>query len=605
MTALRLLKRIDGRSKGHTDVVTLLQWNRKGILSGGRDATIRYFSPYLEQKAIFGIPRGVSPSFIAFASPDEIVASTWDEKELHVYDLIAGTEKKWASFEAPLRIKQFSWIKEPPNFAGFRNNEIYLFDPLKISTTSKTIPAKDVKSLDMSPTYPYLFWADDNRLHIYDLKKEKEVQRKIVSGLLSVISVHPASPIIAVGHLDDNSVDLWDYKKIDSLKKIKNIDLIDETATDTTFDSQSGIRDVQWSSQGALAIFPLHPWFYIYQNNRLKQFKYDRPIQAFVWKGDGSKFIVGSKRDILQGNPIPNTSLETLVPGNQEFNYALQWELEKNLLAYVKNGTMISIFNPEKMKSHYHLNVEKLLKKPGQIYDLAWKHPLLAFSAESKLFFIKTDSWKAGSKLDLLCRLLEFSPVSSKKLAAIIWEEGKYYLKIYDLEKKIIPISILIEQNTASNLTWSADERFIAITTDQSEILLVDLATKTVKSLIGHENTVFDVAWNEESLLASASGDGTIRIWKPGKTNPKVVLNSPSAEVVGLKWLSATKLIAVCSNGMLELWDVENPEKGLFSCTSGHGQVLSLAVQTKKEGIKVATTGIDGSLALWELDNPA
>ncbi|MFX0095125.1 MAG: hypothetical protein ACFFBD_25550, partial [Candidatus Hodarchaeota archaeon] len=525
MTALRLLKRFDDKVKGHSDMVTLLHWDRKGLLSGGKDATIRYFTPHLEQKTILGIPRGMTASFIAFASPDEIVANTQDEKELLIYDIISGNEKKRVSFEFPLKIRRLSWKNEDLSFAGFGNNEIHLFNPLRISSTTKTIPAKDVKSLDVSPNYSYLFWADENRLHIYDIQDEKEIQRKVVSGSLSDISIHPSSPIVAIGHQDDSSVDLWDFSQIQALKKIRTIELIAEEGVGVV--PREGVQGLQWSAKGALAIFPWYPWFYIYQNEQLKQFKFDQPLQAFAWKPDGSQFVVGSNRDILQGKPITNTPLDLVIHGNQQLNFGLQWEPIKNRLAYIKSGTTIAILEINELKHKHLLNVEKLFKKTDRIYALTWKDPLLAFAAEDSIFFIRTDSWKAESKLNNLSRLLAFSPVSSK-LAAMILEDENYYLKIFDLKKKKIIFSILIEQDFTSYLTWSPNEQFLALGSGQSEILIVNLVNQKFQKLEGHKRTVFSVAWNDQSLLASASGDGTIKIWELNKKKPKIVLNSPS-----------------------------------------------------------------------------
>ncbi len=68
--------------------------------------------------------------------------------------------------------------------------------------------------------------------------------------------------------------------------------------------------------------------------------------------------------------------------------------------------------------------------------------------------------------------------------------------------------------DSPNDLAFSADGRWLACTSRTCTILIWDTARMEVShELVGHKNIITDLAWLEADILATASADGTVRIW--------------------------------------------------------------------------------------------
>jgi transducin (beta)-like 1 len=142
-----------------------------------------------------------------------------------------------------------------------------------------------------------------------------------------------------------------------------------------------------------------------------------------------------------------------------------------------------------------------------------------------------------------------------------------------------------------------------------------------VKILTGHESEVITCGWNPSraiSLLASASGDGTVRLWTvPGEGNwdvedaklsVRVLEHTPSStsslssgesrDVTTLDWSPDGQVLATgCYDGKARLWSVDGE---LLAVLSQHtGPVFQL--QWSADGAHLVSVGLDPSVAVWDV----
>jgi len=188
------------------------------------------------------------------------------------------------------------------------------------------------------------------------------------------------------------------------------------------------------------------------------------------------------------------------------------------------------------------------------------------------------------------------------------------------------PPSANIEAGTSKTFIWiytitsepTEDTRFIArasgMDPHSGKFVFTDILSKpypetekkTVTTLSGHTNTITSVAFNSYgTLLASASLDGTIKLWNPtaGKKIREIEVHAP---VLSIAFSPDGQFLASgASDGTVKLW---NPETGnevrsfrdlSLSEAKGHnGQVLSVAFSP--DGKLLASSSWNGVIKIWD-----
>ncbi|OAQ99773.1 hypothetical protein LLEC1_06792, partial [Akanthomyces lecanii] len=150
---------------------------------------------------------------------------------------------------------------------------------------------------------------------------------------------------------------------------------------------------------------------------------------------------------------------------------------------------------------------------------------------------------------------------------------------------------------------WEVPEDF-TLYTDAEEVPNV----APVSKLAGHSRKVGQVLFNPsaENILASASGDYTIKIWDV--TTGQSPLALPHGDIVqSLTWNAAGSMLATTSRDKkIRVWDVRQ-EKPVHEAPGHPGAKNSRAVWMGEHN-RFATTGFskmsERQIALWEPGNP-
>ncbi|KAM5351432.1 hypothetical protein ACJ41O_004155 [Fusarium nematophilum] len=150
---------------------------------------------------------------------------------------------------------------------------------------------------------------------------------------------------------------------------------------------------------------------------------------------------------------------------------------------------------------------------------------------------------------------------------------------------------------------WEVPQGF-TLHTDAEEIVDVAPVTK----LAGHSRKVGQVLFNPsaENILASASGDFTVKIWDIGTGQSPLVLKHNDI-VQSLSWnASGSMLVTTSRDKKIRVWDVRQ-EKPVHEAPGHSGAKNSRAVWMGEHN-RFATTGFsrmsERQIALWEPGNP-
>lgn len=155
---------------------------------------------------------------------------------------------------------------------------------------------------------------------------------------------------------------------------------------------------------------------------------------------------------------------------------------------------------------------------------------------------------------------------------------------------------------------------FLAIVADTTFVVIPINQTGRIDfqccKVIGHTGQILDLKWNpfDDNMIASASDDCTIKIWKIPEGGLTNNLSEHTLDLIGhkrkvlhIEWhpTVANVLISAGFDHLICVWDIGNTEKPLLNVISCHvDMIYSLAVN--RDGSLIATTSKDKKLRVIE-----
>jgi WD40 repeat protein len=163
--------------------------------------------------------------------------------------------------------------------------------------------------------------------------------------------------------------------------------------------------------------------------------------------------------------------------------------------------------------------------------------------------------------------------------------------------------------DSVSSVAFSPNGEILATASDDQTVRLWKVGSgQLVATLSGHRDIVNDVAWSADGLLATAASDGVI-IWKVSSAdghgaNPRIMhrllerhqVNSVAFDPEGISLATADE------NGTLAIWDVTSGQMKT-SFTAHVGPIRKVAFSPVRGSGLLATAGVDKTARLWDVRN--
>lgn len=222
-----------------------------------------------------------------------------------------------------------------------------------------------------------------------------------------------------------------------------------------------------------------------------------------------------------------------------------------------------------------------------------------------------------------LCQRLPAHPTDINKVA--FDPDGKFIasassdtkVKLWKVDNckinKSSPQEIIDHDGAVNWVSFSPDGKFIASASADKKVKfrkwdgkktqpVINSDGQQLSSLEEHSESVNSVSFSSDSqFIASASGDGTVKLWRVGDQSAMMTLNGhrESVNSVSFSSDSQSQFIASASDdGTVKLWKLEG--RKFTELTENSAGVYSVSVSP--DGQKIASGHSDGTVKLWSLD---
>ena len=112
-----------------------------------------------------------------------------------------------------------------------------------------------------------------------------------------------------------------------------------------------------------------------------------------------------------------------------------------------------------------------------------------------------------------------------------------------------------IDKHSAKSISASRDGKYLAVSTESGQILIVSLSSEEQFALRGHQGTAWSCIWaSDDRRLISGGQDGTIRLWDVASRQETLRLSTHSAAVWSLDINANRQLLSASADGSVRLW---------------------------------------------------
>ncbi len=155
-------------------------------------------------------------------------------------------------------------------------------------------------------------------------------------------------------------------------------------------------------------------------------------------------------------------------------------------------------------------------------------------------------------------------------------------------------------EDAVNGVVFSPDRDRLASASDDGTVKIWDAAGNEVRTLWGHWGKVFAVAFSHDGTrIASAGDDGTVRVWDAKTGEARLTIRGHTGAVSCVVFDPDDMTIASCgADKTVRVWDATNGRE-VHNLTGHTNPVMGLSFSA--DGTRIASAGEDPAVKIWDL----
>ena len=321
-------------------------------------------------------------------------------------------------------------------------------------------------------------------------------------------------------------------------------------------------------------------------------------VLAVAWSPDGRRIASGG-----QDNTVkiwdPEAAKAVTLAGHLQAVKGVAWSSDSQQLASCSDDGTVRIWDPASG------GWVRTFAATNEIYEVAWAGDGTRLAASGGKGVFKC--WEVSSGRELW----NLPPNSGVDTLTAAWSPDGTQLATGGADNAVSfrdavtgtnLTSFYDNQNEVLSVAWNQDGTFLAsATAGDGRIAVRDLQAggRVIRNFRGHLGSVRCVCWQPHGTqIASASVDGTVKLWDAGKADPTTIQLSQPDQVTALAWNPDGTKLATGSRRMASwIWDLSQGARP--NALPGAYTPWTFKVAWSPDGTRLASAGADG-IDVWD-----
>ena len=339
-------------------------------------------------------------------------------------------------------------------------------------------------------------------------------------------------------------------------------------------------------------------------------------VTKIIFKPDSTKQDSENNSYLLASSSADNTAILWRIENNQAEQF-------KQLKGHVDWVTDI-LFKDKLLASASRDGTIKLWREDGQLRSTLFANQGWVNTIQASRDYLVSGGedgtivvWDMRNNIGQRLRTIQ---ASSKKITSIAitndqktivsvsdyWEVASWNLD--DGEKSELQ-SFSANRESINDIVFSQDNQFLANGTLEGKVNIYNNQGVLQQTLIGHAGAVLDLEFkplaavspSEKYLLASASTDRTVRLWR---VSSEASLENQGISSIAASNKDATRFATADSEGEIHIWQLNQNDnvQELVHSISGHEAVINQLAYSR-DGKLLASASADNRIKIWDTNS--
>eukprot|EP00055_Hartaetosiga_balthica_P008105 m.29097 g.29097 ORF g.29097 m.29097 type:complete len:707 (-) comp6121_c1_seq1:3388-5508(-) len=368
-------------------------------------------------------------------------------------------------------------------------------------------------------------------------------------------------------------------------------------------DHEDWVYAASWSVRG-LASCGMDQMIIVHNNNGEidKIFESSSPIFCVSWAPDLATLISGDAVGTISVWDIQEETAIRTIEAHRDCVRGVSWDSRGTVFASVSQDCQLKIWKEFECTNRYEFD--------SSLLALAWapksRSRVLISGDNGLVGIVNIDEDYVATPFDEIDGDVLCCEWTSKKTAVVGTSKGM--LLFLNIEAKTITHQVSAHEDWVTAVAWNGLKKTVATCgfNEDPTIKVWHEDGKLIGSLEGHHLGLNDVCWNVDyTKLASASTDGTVRIWDTNNVMPDDIRKSriESGHEDSCRaccWSPDGSFVASGSDDKsIRVWDTNNGQR--ITTFRDHGDWVN-SIAWNPAGSKIVTGCGDGIVRVWDIE---